>query len=215
MLLLITERRLIARTLAKALSEHGIFHFRAAPEVGAFYCEEKDTGSVILDCVSDMRRSKALCAELRTRYPALPIAALLPPKSAPDLAVDAILRDGDLERICTDALEFCRRCGWDERRFTTYQLTVGIHPTQTRYMGYPLSLSPREHTILRCLMYRSPRLTPTDDLMSLCYPEGRQTVSNLTLHIHNINQLAKQIDPRPLIVNIYGKGYRLRDGIID
>ena len=79
-------------------------------------------------------------------------------------------------------------------------------------MGYPLPLSPRESTILRCLLYRYPHLTPTDELMSLCFPDERINIENLFVHISVINQRAMKIDPRPLIVNTYGKGYRLRDG---
>ena len=80
-------------------------------------------------------------------------------------------------------------------------------------MGYPLPLSPRERTILRCLFYRYPRLTPTDELMSLCFPDELITIDNLFLHIGVINQHALKIDPRPLIVNVYDKGYLLREGL--
>ena len=50
--------------------------------------------------------------------------------------------------------------------------------------------------------------------MSLCYPCEYKSISNLAVQIHEINRHAMKIDPRPLIVNVYGKGYRLRDGIV-
>ena len=80
-------------------------------------------------------------------------------------------------------------------------------------MGYPLPLSQTEHRILRCLFYRSPHLTSAIDLMSLCYPLGEQSISNLAVQIRRINERASKIDPRPLIVNVYGKGYVLREDL--
>ena len=87
-------------------------------------------------------------------------------------------------------------------------------PAETYYMGYPLPLTAREHSILRCLFYRAPYVTSKIDLMELCYPEGTQSLQNIVVQIRQINQKAARIDRRPLIVNVYGKGYRLRDGIL-
>ena len=145
----------------------------------------------------------------------MPIAAILSPLAVPDLAVNRLIRLGTNSNLSAEVLDFCRRtCGWSDRALTTYALTVGTSPEENRYMGYPLKLSAREHEILRCLFYRAPYVTTKADLMELCYPEGTQRLDNVTVQIHAINQKAAAIDPRPLVVNVYGKGYRLRDGIL-
>ncbi|MBQ7336666.1 MAG: winged helix-turn-helix domain-containing protein, partial [Clostridia bacterium] len=216
MLILITDRILIERKLTTFLNAHGVYLFCAVPETGAYLCEQKDTGSVILDCVSNLHKCEKLCAELRTRYPELPIAAIVPRDSIPNLPADRILRDpadGVSYPLLEDALRFCHSCGWDERPFTVYDLRVGLDPDDVYYMGYHLPLSPSEHKILRCLFYRAPRVTSTSDLMALCYPEQSEKRANLSVLISRINRRAAKIDTRPLIVNIYGEGYRLRNGI--
>ena len=81
------------------------------------------------------------------------------------------------------------------------------------YMGLSMTLSPSEYRVLHCIFYHSPRPTSTALLTSLLANEGAKNESALGVLIHRINQKAAEVDPRPLIVNEYGKGYRLRNGI--
>ncbi len=216
MLLLITDRYEFGRTLAARLRESGIFLIQSPTETAEFSCERYDIGGVILDCIPDLQRGERLCAALRAEYPPMPIAAIVHPDTFPDLAVERLLRGEDESVLAAEALDFCvRDCGWRLSTLSTYQLSVGLTPKETVYVGYPLLLSPREHTILRCLFYRSPRLTSADELMTLCYADEGQSISNIAVHIRNINRRAAQFDPRPLIVNVYSKGYRLRDDILE
>jgi DNA-binding response OmpR family regulator len=215
MLLIITDRHELGKDLASKLTDHRIFTFECPPETGAFYCDKKDTGGVILDCVPDLKAGEALCRHLRKAYPELPILALVSQECLPDLEADMILRDAPLSKLLPDILDFCNRvCKFETKSLSTYFLTVGESPDEVFYMGYPLHLSPRAFTVLRCLFYRHPNLTTTEDLMALCYHDGHETVGNLAVQIHHINERAAKIDPRPLVVNEYGKGYKLRDGIL-
>ena len=212
MLLFITERPLIAQALTQYLFDNGIFFYRATPETALFHYEKHDIGGVFLDGTSNLETIGELCRQLRKLAPNMPIAVLVSKNAIPELPADMILRDGNLDVIRDDALEFCRTCGWKGQTLRSYAITV--EPSKKiYYMGYPLNLSPRENTILRCLFYRYPRLTTTDELMSLCFPDELLSIDNLFVHISAINQRAAKIDPRPLIVNRYGKGYRLRDGL--
>lgn len=215
MLILITDRRDFGKELASILMDQGIFTFECPLETGAFFCEEKDTGGVLLDCTTSLEAGEALCRQLRQTYPELPILMLTSPESIPWADADMILRDAPLPSLLPDVLEFCRRvCGWSDEPLSSYFLTVGDTPDQVFYMGYPLLLPPKAYRLLQCLFYRYPALTSTEDLMALCYPEGHEQAGNLAVQIHRINQCAAKIDPRPLVVNQYGKGYRLRSGIL-
>ncbi|MBQ8311386.1 MAG: winged helix-turn-helix domain-containing protein [Clostridia bacterium] len=214
MLLLITDRPLITRVLTERLPANGIFLYRAPFETAMFHFEKRDTGGIILDCVGASEDPYILCATLREQYSALPIAAIVPKNEVVELPADMLLRDGNLDAICDGALEFCHVCcGWIEEPLRVYSLSVGSTPDSVYYMGYRLPLAPRAYEILRCLFYRMPRITSADELMDLCFPGGRQGIANLSVQISNINRVASAIDPRPLIVNEYGKGYRLRDGL--
>ena len=215
MLIIITDRRELGKNLASILTQRGIFAFECPLETGAFYCEKKDTGGVILDCVSNLSKGEQLCRLLRSTYPKLPILALVERHSVPEIEADMILRDQPIKNLLPDLLDFCQRvCEFNADRLSTYFLTVGETPEEVFYMGYPLRLSQKAFTVLRCIFYRHPNLISTEDLMSLCYPDGRETVGNLAVQIHHINKCALAIDPRPLVVNEYGKGYKLRDGIL-
>ena len=214
MLLLISDRTEVRHALVREISSMGIFSFDAPLETGAFYCDKKDTGGVLLDCVEHTERATALCMTLRKAYPELPIAVIVSLEDCPELLADRILRDADVELLSADVADFYQKtCQWQADSLSSFSLTVGRNPEETLYMGYPLPLSQTEHRILRCLFYRSPHLTSAIDLMSLCYPLGEQSISNLAVQIRRINERAAKIDPRPLIVNVYGKGYVLRDDL--
>ena len=215
MLIFVTERKAAHAELITYLQMSGIYSFVCSYENAAYFCDVKDTGGVILDGLANIGRAETLCAHLHARYPDMPIAAIVAPNAIPDMAVSRLLRATPTTDLSEDALDFCiRDCGWCTQRLTTYSLSVGTQPEDTYYMGYALKLSPREFALLHCLFYRSPRPTSTEDLIELCYPYGRQGIGNIAVQIASINRKAAQIDPRPLIVNDYGKGYRLRDGII-
>lgn len=215
MLIVVSDRRAFGKSLAQALTLRGIFSFECPLETGAFYCEEKDTGGVILDCVPDQGAAEALCRQLRKTYPKLPILLLASQKSRINAEADMILRDAPLCELLPDILEFCRRvCDFSAEPLSSYFLTVGIEPDEVFYMGYPMRLSPRAIILLRCLFYHYPNAVSTEDLMSICYPEGHEKNNNLAVHVHYINEAALRIDPRPLVLNEYGKGYRLREGIL-
>lgn len=213
MLIFVTDRHTLRAPILQRLLQHGIYAFSCPFETALFYCDKKDTGGVLLDCVGNLPRGEQVCALLREKYPEMPIGAILAPLAVPDLAVNRLIRETD--DIFEDVLDFCTcNCGWKTARLTAYTLTVVDDPAKTVYMGYPMPLTPREHTLLRCLFYRSPRVTSADDLMSLCFSDAPISIENVFKQISNINRRAAELDPRPLIVNVYGKGYRLRDGIV-
>ena len=143
----------------------------------------------------------------------MPIAIVASPKSIVNARADAILRDGNLNTLCENILSLCHANGWTFAPLSTYYLRLAP-PDCAEYMGLSLSLSPAEFRILHCIFYHSPRPTSTELLVALSAGEGAKNETALAVLIHRINQKAAKIDPRPLIVNEYGKGYRLRDGIL-
>ena len=214
MLLIITDREGWASHLSPVLLENGIYHLCVPLSYGTFACEREDTGAVILDCVPSLSRGEHICADLKRRYPDLPVAVVAPPEARVNARADAVLRDGSLDTLCKNVLSLCQANGWSTSPLSTYYLRLAP-PAGAEYMGLPLSLSPAEFRILHCIFYRSPSHTSTEQLVALCANDGASSEDSLTVLIHRINQKAAKIDPRPLIVNEYGKGYRLRDGILD
>ena len=213
MLLIITEREGWASRLSPLLLENGIYHLCVPTSFGTFACEREDTGAVILDCVPSLSRGEHICADLKRRYPALPVAMVVAPEARPNAHTDAVLRDGNLDTLCENIASLCHANGWSTAPLSTYYLRL-TPPCRADYMGLPLSLSPAEFRILHCIFYRSPHPTDCEHLVALCADKGASSEESLAVLIHRINQKAAEIDPRPLVVNEYGKGYRLRDGIL-
>lgn len=213
MLLIITDREGWASRLSPILLENGIYHLCVPVSFGTFICEREDTGAVILDCVPSLSRGEHICADLKRRYPDMPVAIVAAPEMVVNAHADAVLRDGNIDTVCENILSLCRTNGWSTSPLSTYYLRL-TPPNRAEYMGLSLALSPAEFRILHCIFYHSPKPTSTELLVALLANEAAKSEDSLAVLIHRINQKAAKIDPRPLIVNEYGKGYRLRDGIL-
>lgn len=214
MLILITDRSALAARLSPLLLQNGIYHLCTPLSLATFTCEKEDTGAVVLDAVTSLSQGEHICAALKRSYPDLPVAMIAAEESRVNAHADMILRDGDLDRICEDILSLCYTNGWVSTPLSTFYLRMEPETGRAYYMGFPLSLSPTEFRILHCIFYRSPRPTGTELLLALCGTEGPSDVNSLGVLIHRINKRAAEIDARPLVVNEYARGYRLRDGIL-
>lgn len=214
MLLIITDREGWISHLSPILLENNIYHLCVPLSFGTFVCEREDTGAVILDCVPSLTRGEHICADLKQRYPNMPVAIVASQKAIVNAHTDAVFREENRDMLCENILSFCFANGWSKKPLSTFYLRMG-EQNRVDYTGASFMLSPSEYRILHCIFYHSPRPTSTALLLSLLASEGAKTESALAVLIHRINQKAAEVDPRPLIVNEYGKGYRLRDGIID
>ncbi|MBQ9132504.1 MAG: helix-turn-helix domain-containing protein [Clostridia bacterium] len=215
MLILITDRKELGHRLTRLLFDSGVYLYHRPLDTGLFFCHAKDTGGVLLDCVTDPRRSTGILEELQRCYPEMPVALLCKRKKAPPAKVRRLIIEEECPDIDREVLDFCYAdCGWKKDPISTFYLTVSKDPADTVYMGYRLKLSPKETEILRFLFYRWPQTTSLEDLRYLISPLSPAKPSTVTVQIRNINLRAANIDSRPLIVNEYGKGYRLRDGIV-
>ena len=214
MLLIITNREGWASRLSPILLENNIYHLCVPLSMGTFTCEREDTGAVILDGVPSLSRAEHICADLKRRYPDMPVAIVATPEAVVNAHADAVLRDEKLDTVCENILSLCFSNGWSQKPLSTFYLRMSKE-NRVNYMGLSMTLSPSEYRVLHCIFYHSPKPTSTALLTSLLANEGAKNESALAVLIHRINQKAATIDPRPLIVNEYGKGYRIRNGIID
>lgn len=215
MLVFVTEHRELHRTLLHRLSSRGIFSFCVPFDAALPICRSRDTGGVLLDAVGSLEQAEALCRRLLSRYPELPVAALVAEHAVPDMPLSRVIRTSPTGDYADEVCDFCRcNCGFCSEHLSTHELVLGEDPAATLYMGYPLHLSPQEHRILQYLFYRAPRPSSTDDLLALCYPDGEIDRGMLSVLVHRINARAAHIDQRRLIVRAHN-GYCLRAGIFN
>lgn len=214
MFIIITDQTTLGKRLSQVLENEGVFTYVTPLETALFYCREKDIGGVLLDACQNQKDAEAICRTLRRSYPALPILMLAHPRQIVNAPADGILRYTDEQSLADPLFDFCYTvCGFPKKTMTTFYLSMGSDPQDVLYMGYPMPLPNRAYQILRCLLYRAPGNVPVQDLLELCYVEGG-SATNVAVQIHTINAEAKRIDPRPLVIYEYKKGYRIRDGIL-
>ncbi len=210
MFLLLTDDNSFGIRISEKLLARGLFSYRADLDCGRALCERFDTSAVFLDGRDRPALAESLCRELLSLYPELPVLFLCSKKSVTDCRSARLLSaDGSDGEITEHLLTFAReRCGWSPR-LSTYALTISDDPTETRFLGYPLHLTPREHAILGFLFYSAPKLLPPHLLLSVCFPKGHEKAENLGVHVSAINRKSVALTGLPLIENRYGEGYRL------
>ncbi len=213
MILVITDRKEVSDAVHCELSQQEIYHMCVPLALGSFYCEQKEVCAVVLDCVSAHSEGEMLCHTLRRAYEPMPIAAIVSPHVRPNMPIDRLFRDTSPTSLAKEIVTFCRELGCDNTAFSTYYLSIDA-AQRTFYMGHELKLSPQETRLLKCLFYRAPFPTEEQDISLLCEDCTKKNLLHVADSIRRINRRAKRLDPRPLIVYVPNKGYRLRDGIL-
>ncbi len=215
MLLFLTADQAFGVRIVKRLQVAGVIARLAKPDVGASLCRLRDTGGILLDGRVCPNAAQELCLELLADYPDLPIALLLPRDFLLEAPIASVFRgEFDEDRLTEELLAFYVDCCGGRIALSSFSLSTGTAPNSFVYLGYPLDLPPRAQTLLRFLFHCAPRVISTIELMSICFPEGVQKSSCLTVLVSIVNQKALAISGFPLIRSVRGRGYCLSDGIV-
>lgn len=214
MILLISDRQAVRGLPVSHFLPAGIFSYVCPTETARFFAREKPISGAIIDGVPDLAAAQLLVSDLRAEYPELPILLVTAPGALPDAAAETVRDDGSLEGLAEKMLAFIRETvGW-QYDFTTFSLSLSLGSNEATLLGYPFPLSGRELAVLRCLFAFAPNTVSADDLLLLCFPEGRQHFANLSVQISRINRRAAALGLPNLILSEYGKGYRLNRAVL-
>lgn len=89
-------------------------------------------------------------------------------------------------------------------------LKLGQNRHSSRYLNLPLHISPAEYRILLFLCSQGEKTVSVDSILGHCFAESYRMVdTNIRSHISSINQKARLIGGRRLILAVRGEGYRL------
>ena len=214
MILLVSDRQTVRGLPVSHFLSAGVFTYSCPTETARFFAREKKISGAILDGVPNLPAAERLAADLHAEYPELPMLLVSAPDEIPN-APAATLRDRDsLSELANGMLAFIRgTVGW-QYDFSTFSLSLPLGTNTATLLGYPLPLSGREVAILRCLFAFAPETVPADDLLLLCFPEGKQKAANLSVQISRVNRRAASLGVPNLIVSEYGKGYRLTSAVL-
>ena len=213
MLLLFSDNAQFGSHLAKSLREVGIAIASHDPDFAESVCERVDFCGVILDGRNQSREFAELSQRLFLAYPDLPIAFLTETIPTTFPCASRILFLKDEQQIFESVLGFCREC-MGEENYATFALQHSQKDAAFTYLGYPLSLSDYEYRLLLCLFRHAPKAVSTDELLSTIFPSAHTPQSTLSTLAKRINEAARSISGLKLVQSVYGKGYRLCDGIV-
>ena len=214
MILLVSDRQTVRGLPVSHFLPAGIFTYACPTETARFLCREKKISGAILDGVPSLAAAELLARDLRAEYSDLPILLIAGQNALPDAPAETVRDTGSLPDLAEKILIFIRQTvGW-KYDFSTFSLSLALGSNTATLLGYPLRLSFREISILRCLFAFAPETVSADDLLMLCFPEGRQRFANLSVQISRINRRAAAIGQPDLILSEYGKGYRLNRGVL-
>ncbi len=214
MLLIITNHLNECQALSVRLLQSGIYSFAVTFEDAQETAEREVIGAAMIDCRDHAELAGQTAKKLRAAYPRLPMLAYTSLGELPEGDFYRYLGENEADpdqRI----IDFCRDdCAFPRERLSAFYLLVTGDIRDTRYMGYALSLSPGEHRLLHCIFYHAPHVVHAKLLAKLCFPTEENATDTVATMIRRINKKAAAIDPRPLIKTGYGKGYWLREGIL-
>ncbi len=217
MICLISERIPQYRNAIDGLIDCGILVYATSPHEAQRVCEKKDTGGIILDLCASGARGETLLEELLLRYPEMPVAVVSAPDMPRNPRVAVLNMPNDRPEESFDVLlQFCTACCHAQIHvaLSTPLLSLRADPDACYYMGYPLALTAFQYRLLRILLYLYPKVAASEDLLFLCGLNPKTGPGKLTKQITAINRRAAEIHPTPLIVNRYGIGYILRNGLM-
>lgn len=212
MLLLFSDDVRFGSDVALRLRQNGLPVASHDPDRALQICDKLDFSGVILDGRIHPEKFEALSGSLFQVYPDLPIAFLVSPSATVFPCATTVIADGG-EDLFHQIQAFCRNCVGREN-YTTYTLQHLEETKEFTYLGYPLSLSDSEYRFLLCLFRRFPKEESVGDLLSEAFPSSRISRNTLWTFAARINQASRKISGLRLIRCVYGKGYRLCDGVV-
>jgi len=213
MLLLFSDNVKFGSQTTESLRRDGIAIALHDPDFAESVCERIDFCGVILDGRTQTRKFAELSQKLFLSYPDLPIAFLTESIPDPFPCASRILSSKTSDQLYDAILAFCRDC-LGEENYTTFSLQHSPKTSSFTYLGYSLALSDYEYRLLLCLFRHAPKAVSTDELLSTAFPSIHTPMSTLPTMVKRINDAAKAISGLKLVQSVYGKGYRLCDGIV-
>ncbi len=213
MLLLFSDNAQFGAQLAYSLRQAGIAVSSNDPDFAESICEKIDFCGVILDGRRKSREFAELSQRLFLTYPDLPIAFLTEATPSVFPCASRILFSRDGDELFDSVLSFCRDC-MGEENYATFALQHSQERAAFTYLGYPMSLSDYEYRLLLCLFRHAPKVVSADELLSSAFPNAHTPQGTLSTMVKRINDAAKSISGLRLVQAVYGKGYRLCDGIV-
>ena len=207
-LIISNDKNKLSKAL-KSLTSPIFAYFKSTNALEAPFSYRLPIKAVLIDSPQDIESAKKLCAEIRSQFPSASVGVILN-ESQIKTSLFRYLPEADAELISpfsnAELADFLQRLHTETFTFVSPSLICA--PSGFLLLGYKLKLSPAENRILLFLSVFCRHTINADDILAACLNSsaGIETVRVL---ISRINQKAKNISGRPLILRSAEKGYYL------
>jgi two-component system OmpR family response regulator len=223
-ILLVEDDIRIAHALAEAFSDrHYVVDAAEDGELGWDFVESAPYDLIVLDVMLPKLDGIQLCCRIRQKGYATPVLMLTARDTSSDKVMgldagadDYVVKPFDLPELMARVRALLRRGSsilpsvleWGELR-------LDPHTCKVEYGEKPLSLTPKEYSLLELFLRSNGRLLGRgvilDQLWSFEEPPGEETVK---VHLRGLRQKLKAVGAPPnFIETVYGLGYRLNENL--
>ncbi len=221
-ILLVEDDTRIAHALAEALSDrHYVVDAAEDGELAWDFVESAPYDLIVIDVMLPKLDGIQLCRRIRQKGCVTPVLMLTARDTSTDKVMgldagadDYVVKPFDLSELMARVRALLRRGSailplvleWGELR-------LDPHTCKVEYGGKPLSLTPKEYSLLELFLRSRGRLLARnailDRLWSFEEPPGEETVK---VHLRGLRQKLKAVGAPPnFIETVYGLGYRLNE----
>lgn len=183
---------------------------------------EKQIDLVLLDIMLPFKSGDLVLAEIRNRFtvPVIILSAKGTTQNKIDLlklgADDYVTKPFDLEEVLARIESNLRRARYQrepDRILRCGELTLDTGRNRAFLKGEELTLTAKEYSILELFMEYPDKIFSKANLFESVWKEEFLCEDNtLNVHISNLRNKLKAVDPREYIETVWGIGYRLHQG---
>ncbi|MEC4983649.1 MAG: response regulator [Oscillatoria sp. PMC 1068.18] len=216
-ILIIHNNQAMIKALAGALKgQNYIIDLASDGQIGWELGQTYNYDLIVLDAVLPEIDGVALCRQLRKKYATTPILLLTDSDRSSQVssagADEYITKPFDWSEILARIRYWLHQRRVAKAQVLSWgQLSLNPANCQVTYGGKPVSLRPKEYSLLELFLRSSDRILNCDLILEQLwayneYP-GEQAVR---AHIKGLRQQLRKVDAGNIIETVYGLGYRLK-----
>jgi diguanylate cyclase (GGDEF)-like protein len=222
-ILIVEDDAILSDVLSRSLNEQRyVVDIAEDGQMGLESSQLTPYDLILMDVELPKLDGVTLCQKLRSQGCSTPILLMTAKEATRDRirgldagADDYLIKPLDLGELQARVRALLRRgSGVATPVLEVGQLQLDPSTCQVTYAGQPLSLTPKEYSLLELFLRNAKRVFSRGDIIEHLWtfdePPQEESVKS---HIKGLRQKLKTVGAADWIENVYGLGYRLKEGI--